>query len=384
MIIFGLNINEKQAKIFFLIVVILGFTAKLFFFDVKIGDYVVFLEPWINFIKSNGYERALKYDFYDYSPSYIYVLVFIAKIGLNPLYCVKLISIFFEYVVAYFAGKIIRLKSKNTISIYLTLALIPLIPTVFFNSSYLSQCDSIYTAFIIISIYYSLKEKPFLSVFHLSIALAFKLQTIFIFPYFFVLLLRKKIPLSYFIVIPIVFMISLLPAWYVGRPLTELMKVYVNQADKYHYLTLNFPNVHIWFDNKYYNVVRSLAVLFTLFCTIVFCIIIAKKKYNLTSESLLKLALLSSLVVPFLLPGMHERYLYLGDILGVMYFLIFKKNIFVPISIVFISLYSYVRCPVRYTEFLPMEPVFFLYLIVTVFIMRDFIISLGVVTQRSK
>src|ERR1035437_7596686 len=90
-----------------------GLILKIIILPVRTGDYIGFLQPWINFINDHGYFSSLKYGFYDYSPSYIYILIIIAKIGLSPLYSVKLVSIFFEYLVAFYIGKIAYQKYKN-------------------------------------------------------------------------------------------------------------------------------------------------------------------------------------------------------------------------------------------------------------------------------
>src|ERR1035437_4804471 len=94
-------------------IIIFGVICKLILFPVKTGDFNYFLAPWMVFIKTHGYFSSLKYGFYDYTPSYIYILEIIAKIGLSPLYSVKLVSIFFEYLVAFYIGKIAYQKYKN-------------------------------------------------------------------------------------------------------------------------------------------------------------------------------------------------------------------------------------------------------------------------------
>jgi hypothetical protein len=74
---------------------------------------------------------------------------------------------------------------------------------------------------------------------------------------------------------------------------------------------------------------------------------------------------------------MHERYMYLGDLLGVLYFMVTKKNIHLPIGIIIVSFYSYIRCS-RYNDVLPMEPAFFVYLFIIFLTTKDFISSLKI------
>lgn len=355
--------------------IIVGLILKTIFLPVKTGDYVCFLEPWISFIKSHGYFSSLKFNFYDYTPAYIYILILIAKTGLNPLFFIKLISIIFEYIAAFFIGKIVVLKTQNKKDILICMAVVPLLPSVLLNSSYLSQCDSIYAAFTIISFYFALKNRQLLSILFLGITFAFKMQTAFILPLFLVLMLRGKIRWYYFLAVPIIFIISILPTWFYGRTFPDLLNVYLSQTNRYPFLTLNFPNIYIWLNNEWYQPIKFGGILFTAFFTLIFGVILSNKKYNFSFEHWIRLAFLSAIIIPFVLPGMHERYLYLGDIMGVMYFLVLRKNIHLPIGIVLISFYSYIRCS-RFNEILPMSPAFAVYLLIIILTTDEFIKSL--------
>ncbi|MFT3751939.1 MAG: hypothetical protein QM800_03360 [Paludibacter sp.] len=355
--------------------ILIGLITKLFLLPIKTGDYIVFLEPWIEFIKTHGYFSSLKYNFYDYTPTYIYILILIAKTGSNPLFLIKIISILFEYAVAFFIGKIAILKTQNKTSLLASLAIVPVLPSVILNSSYLSQCDSIYATFVVASLYFILKDRQFLSTLLLGIAFAFKMQTAIILPVFFVLMLRKKINWYYFLLIPIIFIISILPTWLYGRNFSDLLEVYMLQTNRYPFLTLNFPNIYIWIDNAFYEPVKLVGIVFTTILTIVGGLAISNKKYNFSFEQWIRLAFLSSIIIPFFLPGMHERYMYLGDILGILYFLVLKRNSHLPLAIASVSFYSYIRCS-RFNDILPMYPAFIIYFLVIILVVSEFIIIL--------
>ena len=57
-------------------------------------------------------------------------------------------------------------------------------PVVLFNSSMWAQCDSIYTFFALLAVYLLYKEKNIPAFVFLGIALSFKLQAIFVLPFF--------------------------------------------------------------------------------------------------------------------------------------------------------------------------------------------------------
>jgi len=355
---------------------VIGLLAKLALLHIKTGDYVCFLEPWLNFIKSHGYGSSLKYSFYDYAPSYIYILVVIAKLGLNPLFSIKIVSILFEYLAAFFIAKIAVLKFKNNLYIWISLAVIPILPSVLLNSSYLSQCDSIYSAFLMGSFYYALKNKQITSIVFFGIAFAFKMQAVMLLPLYFVMMLRGNIRWYYFLLVPGIFILSILPTWLYGRSFSDLLSVYFAQTNHYPSLTLNFPNLYIWISNEYYSSVKLAGILLTFLITLFTGLWLGRMKYHFSLELWARLAFLSAIVIPFLLPGMHERYMYLGDILGVLYFLVIRKNIHLPIGILLVSLYSYIRCS-RFNDVMPMEPAFVVYLLVIIFTVIDFLTALN-------
>jgi Gpi18-like mannosyltransferase len=361
-------------KRFFYFLLIFGVLIKLVLFPVRTGDFVGFLQPWLDFIKTHGYFSSLKFGFYDYTPSYIYILIVIAKTGLNPLFLVKIVSIVFEYLAAFYIGKLAALKVKSSNIVLISLAVIPLIPSVILNSSYLSQCDSIYAAFVLASVYYLLKKKQLVSVILLGVGFAFKMQSIMLLPFFFVMMLKGNIRWYYFLVVPIIFIISLIPAWFFGRPFSNLINVYISQTNHYQFLTMNFPNLYIWISNDFYETGKLAGMAFTFLFTLISGIWLSSKRFIFDDEKWLQLAFLSAILIPFLLPGMHERYMYLGDLLGVLYFLVFRKNIHFTIGILLVSLYSYIRCS-RYNDILPMWPAFFVYLSVIVLVTFDFLKS---------
>lgn len=371
-----LQLGIFNHKKYLIAIIIIGFITKLTMLPIRLGDYNEFLEPWINFITANGYIKSLKYDFYNYTPAYIYFLIPIAKLGIYPLYAIKFISILFEYILAYIIGKIAFLKYKNSIVYWISFAIVPALPTLILNGSVLGQCDSIYSSFVVASIYFSLNKKRFLSVIFVGLAISFKLQTIFILPFYFVYMLKGNIKWYYFLSIPIIYFLSILPAWLYGRPLTDLLTIYISQSNYYKSLSTFFPSIYIWLNDDNYEVKKLFGLLFTTAFTLYFGVFLSKKKYNFTFEIWIKLAFLSAIIIPFILPGMRERYLYLGDVLAVLYFMISPKLYRISLGILLVSFYSYISCS-RFKDFLPLWPAFILYSIVIYFAILDFVNSLN-------
>ncbi len=362
--------STSKGRLYWLIIIIAVLLLKTLFLPIKLGDYNTYLGPWVEFIKNNGYFASLRYDFYNYSPSYIYILILIAKTGLNSLYMIKIISILFEFVLALYVGKILFLKTKIQMLYWLSAAILPLIPTVFLNGAYWGQCDSIYTTFVVVGIYYSLINKHFISVVLLAVAIAFKAQAVFILPYYFTLLLFGKTKWYYFLTIPIVYFISIMPAWLNGRYLTDLFSIYLNQSDYYQSLTMFMPNIYVWIQDADYSTFKLVGIITTTALTIFSSIYLKYKNFELNIDNLILLAFASVIFTPFILPGMHERYLYLGDVLAFIFLLWSKNNSRIPFAIWTVSFYAYISCS-RLKEFLPLWPAFFVYLTAIILVLNQ-------------
>lgn len=367
-------------KKFLALLILAGLLIKLLMlpFFPEPGDYTFFLKPWVEFIRSHGYWQAFRFEFANYSPAYLYFLLGIAKLGGEPLIPIKLVSICFEYVAAWFIGGIAYQKYKEDWVRWCALAVVPLLPTVLINSSYWGQCDSVYASFLMGSIYFVLRKRSFLSILFLGISFSFKLQAVLLFPFYFVLLLRNRVKWYYFLLVPAVYLISLLPAYCAGRPLTELLSVFISQSEYYESLSLQFPNLYMWISDDHYETVKWIGILLTcLFALLTGGLLAKKYRAQLTNDYLVRLALLSAVIFPFLLPGMHERYMYVGDLLAVAYIMYFPRKFYNALGIPLISLFSYALCTslneslIRYLG----VPVTIFYICVIGLLIRDFYLS---------
>lgn len=53
----------------------------------------------------------------------------------------------------------------------------------------------------------------------------------------------------------LVYLVTIIPAWIAGRPLTDLLLIYLGQSQKFKELTKNAPNLYQWIPNELYNLV---------------------------------------------------------------------------------------------------------------------------------
>ena len=328
----------------FILISILAIALRVSVIEHEAWDYHQFLQPWTEqIIKDGGFASLGDYPG-DYTPPYIIILTALTYLPVSSLISIKAVSFFFDFLLAIACGKLVHhvVKHNKPFFFVLTYGVVLILPLVFLNSAFWGQCDNIYTTFVILSLLYMLKEKYFRSFLFLGIAFAFKLQFIFILPLYVILYFKKKdFSILYFLLLPITLIVLSLPSLMQGMTLENLFSIYVNQANEYSgYLTLNFPSIYSIIHGE-----ASLFVTFGIILTISVCGLMmfycAYNKSKLTDEIILNLGLWSIMMTTFLLPCMHERYLFMGEVLSVVIFIAYKKNIFVPLALQIISLIDY-------------------------------------------
>lgn len=346
------------------------------------GDYESFLSPWFDYLSQNGGLAALKNYPGDYNAPYMTLLALATYLPFNKLYLIKGISIIFDFVLAISCGLFVKslLKEKkmdNKLKFLIPYSIVLFLPNVILNGSMWGQCDSIYTSFIILSLYFLIKDKYIKSFIMLGISFAFKLQFIFILPLYIVLYIRqKKFSIMHFAIIPIVDIILCLPAIIVGKPIKEILLVYFSQTQTYQkFMVMNFPNIYNIFPadpNIFYRVGEILVVAICAFALFY----LMYKKIKLNNEKKLLLGIWFITIITFFLPGMHDRYLFVGEILSVIYYLVYKKNVFFALWINFqaIILYSLF---LNYMSFPYMQLLSIIYSIVIILFTKNVMKSLN-------
>src|SRR6202022_4654634 len=86
-------------------------------------------------------------------------------------------------------------------------------PTLFLNSAVWGQMDAAYAACCLGSLCFMLRERPVGACICFGLALSFKIQAIFFLPVLFILLLTRKLPLKFVVLIPETYLLLLAPAF---------------------------------------------------------------------------------------------------------------------------------------------------------------------------
>jgi Gpi18-like mannosyltransferase len=337
--------NFLLSPSFIILIVIISIALRLYSLPYISLDMEAGLFKWYGFILKRGFVNAFKEDFALYTPPYLYLLALATLVNgiISRVTLIKLISILFDVVSAFFIYKIVRVKYPSGHTPWLAAALAWTLPTVILNSSYWGQCDSIYTAFLLACVYYLLTERPVWAMFFFSVALAFKLQAIFLLPFLGVYTLRKKIPWLSFALIPITYIAFSIPTIWAGRPWLDVLTIYAHQTDKFPKWSSTTPTMYLPLQGRLEltSTLTVLTVIVAILIALVWMIASWRKRFPDTQKDILMAGLASVALVPFILPRMHQRYFYPQDLLSLVIVFFQPELWFLPIISQIVSVLAY-------------------------------------------
>lgn len=333
----------------------LGIAVRLSLFDFESGDYSFFLATWMKECSEAGGFPYLGItpgvsdkSTINYGCMYQYIIVLLYYIGGNGLHMLKTVSVIFDMICA---GTILRIAflvtDGNVKKSLMAFGAVMFLPTCVLNSSAWAQCDSIYSAFALLAIYHLMKGDNARFFIYLAISYSFKQQAIFIIPFAIILWLKGKVKIRYILLLPIIFLITLVPALVAGRDFGELISIYLKQVTTYSRLSMNYPNIYCFVAEG----ISKESRLMLISCGTVCCILllgtiayyVRDKIFNISFFYMVTLAVFTVLVSLYSLPVMHERYGYIAELLLVVYGITSYKRMGVCALVQAVSVITYSR-----------------------------------------
>lgn len=329
----GLEWIEKHLCIIAIIAVtIIAGYIRLSVRYFKSDDLRISLIPWYDIMKANGQIRALKMQIGNYNLIYQFLIALLTYLPLHPMIAYKFLSCIFDYLLAAAMGCLVicgGVKGKLW-KFLIAYSMVLLSPVVVANSATWAQCDSIYTFWLVLSILFLIKEKYALTFLCFGMALAFKLQAIFLLPFLlFAYFSLRKFSFLYFGIAPVTLWCSGIPAFLMGRKFMDVFTIY----------QLQVTTEGAWFSGHYpsfwllllreemenhpptlcypYILYGTAAVLSTVCVLAAWMIWWTYKRVEWSGENLLYAAFLLTYSVVLFLPSMHERYGYVYEILAI-------------------------------------------------------------------
>lgn len=322
----------------------LALGLRLSLIDFKSIDYFNYTKIWYNALKAGGF-AAFGGSFSNYNLPYLYLLYLIARFlpGIPGLVATKLPSIAADFVTAWLAYRIVRLRYERSLFPFLAAFCCLFAPTVVLNSAFWGQADALYCSALVACAYFLLTKRGAAAMLLFGVALAFKAQAVFLAPLLMALLLRRELSWKYVLLTPLVMILALIPALAAGRPLVDLLLIYPAQAGQYEQLTMHAPSALSWLpeSGRFYPYFYPVGLILAALAALAYSLAVYRSRAKLTPSLLIQLALVSVMMLPFFLPKMHERYFYVADVLSIILVFYLPRLFMVPVSMITISFFSY-------------------------------------------
>ena len=338
----NLLIKDIVPIICILSITCMGFYLRYLPRDFISDDMQRFLIPWFQNIKVNGGFAALNQQVGDYGLLYQTIIAAFSYLNIEPVYLYKSFSILFDVLlagsVAYFISKTDSDNScfdERVIRVLLSYGCVLLLPTVIMNSAFWGQCDSIYTFFLLWSLWFLYKRNYSLSLFMLGCSFAFKLQCIMLMPLFLFFCFCKRFFILEFLITVFTFWFSGIIAYVYGRGLLDGFTVYLFQMGEYRRMWMNVPSFWFFFEADYEKY-HTLAICLTFVILFFFLLVLLKRNITIMCfKQIIAFALLIEWTCIIFLPSMHERYTYVMDILALL--LAFSDKRFIKYALIAIG-----------------------------------------------
>ena len=330
------------------------------------GDWTTWWELWFAELYEGGF-KALGGNWYDYAPPFVYLLWLITILPINCMTGFKFMMTGFDFMASIVAALIIYEITKNRTKAVLTYAIFFLSPVFLVNSVLWAQCDMLVMFWVLLCTYFFVKKRPSMAMFFFGVAFAFKLQPLWLAPMLVILWINKKVDLKHFLWLPVCYFLGIIPAWIAGRPLGELLTIYISQTEAESWsLALKYSNLYYLIGEKgFIDQYHSAGVWLSLGVFMIVLYYIGRKKLKITAEFILLLGGFVGLLAPFFLPQMHERYSFFAEAFLILYVIIKPQKFYLP---VFQSLTSFMgysiflaqdwSLPIQYMPFITLTVLF--------------------------
>jgi Gpi18-like mannosyltransferase len=121
----------------------------------------------------------------------------------------------------------------------------------------------------------------------------------------------------------------------------DVLTIYLRQADEFQIPSFNAPNWYVFAPQTSYNTILVIGLAVSILALSGWIFVYARKKFQLRPEILLFFSLMSVVLVPFLLPKMHDRYFYPADVFSILLAFYLPALWFVAVACQVISLLAY-------------------------------------------
>lgn len=189
-------------------------------------------------------------------------------------------------------------------------------PTVILNSAAWGQTDMLYTALLVLTVYLVCAGQGASASLTYGIALAFKLQSVFLAPFYIAMLLRRRVPPWSLVLLPAGWMAALLPIVLAGGSPRAFLGLPMVQTKEFRSLSTGAGNPWQIANVIHFPYGAGVVIGIALGAVATVLIVIAARRIDEENKhGIAALAALSLFTIPYVLPKMHDRYFFAAEIL---------------------------------------------------------------------
>ncbi|GIF10372.1 hypothetical protein [Actinoplanes teichomyceticus] len=305
-------------------------------------DMRIFTAWYRKLLAAGGFEGLGK-EIGNYNAPFLYLLWAASLLPGSITIKIKLVWTAFDVLLAFFTYRLAAFRWGVRAGVAGALIMV-LLPTVVINASFYGQMDAMWASFALGGVHFLVRGKPWHCVVFCTVALAVKPQGVFIFPLLALMVLAGSMRLLPLVAAPVTWVLLDLPAILLGRDPVELLTIYDPARQSVHVpaLTSNAPSVWTFFPfTARADTVRNLAYLFTAALVLGLIYVLVARGIRMDATRIVTAAAAFAIGVPFLMPGMHERYFFLADVLSLVLAIYRPRLWYVPMLVQAASLLMY-------------------------------------------
>jgi Gpi18-like mannosyltransferase len=287
-------------------------------------DYFKFLLPWLEAIQNSDGLSAFGTAFSNYTGGYITVLWLVDMLSplKNDLFILKFTALLGSLLLAFSIYDILKSLGLATIMATTAALCALLLPTIWLNGIVYAQADAFYAAFIVFCMAMIIRDRPKPAIVLFALAVSIKLQAIIFAPILIGYLLKRPSNLVLLLLaLPLIYLATNTLYLIAGRPLSDVLGIYFDQATHFERLSLNAANpwylIQSILPRDTITALYKPAVLFGLSLGILFSGFVILRIRHITvadATTWLYWAAVTTSALPFVLPKMHERFFFMGEV----------------------------------------------------------------------
>lgn len=345
----------RLATVYLALLAVWTLTAITADFNAPSFDFTDCLWPWTQSYAEHGLWWSLRHftEVSNYTAFYNYFLIILGQCHptqLAALYAIKYLTYLASVATGVTVALIVAHVRKRPLNWWLVMICLAL-PPVWEEFATWGQCDAIYVALCLFAFYAALKHRSQTCMVLVGLAFAMKFQFIFIVPVLFIMLIVKDDTGRHYLrwrdlwLAPAMYVVNILPVCF-GAPFWPLVSVYFVQStatdwylsancaslpglteiivdcclglspSEITYRLLPFHSTEPFRHGLYYG---HLVLGLIAFGVLLWAVVRRCLRNRPTATDLCYYALLFALTMPFVMPHMHDRFLFLTAVLAVLY-----------------------------------------------------------------